>query len=130
MRSTFTFTGGEFHPNVHLGRELRREHTLDPALDNLASLAALGAREVAFRSAYVTGDYFRSIRGGLGVGVRSGLPLGRVSAMDYKAHWVEFGHRKVTRTGRVIGVVRGERILRRGATRAGLRTRKSRARIF
>lgn len=129
MRSSFTFTGGEFHPNVHLGRDLRREHTLDPALEALAKLGALGAREIAVRSAYDSGDYFQSIKGGVGVGIRSGLAVGRVSAADFKARWVEFGHRKVTRDRRVIGVVRGKRVLTKGARRSGLRV-KARRRGF
>jgi hypothetical protein len=129
MRSSFKFAGGEFRPNVHLSKDLRRGRTLDPALDDLAKLGALGAREIAFRVAYDSGDYFRSIHGGLGVGVRSGLPVGRISATDHKANWVESGHRKVTRDHRVIGVVRGRRVLQRGARRAGLRVR-SRKRVF
>ena len=120
MRSVMRFPGGEFHPNVQLNRDLRRQHELDQELAQLAELAALGAREVAVRVAYDQGDYFSSIHGGLGAN-RNGLVVGRVSADDYKAHWVERGW--TTRSGTV---VKGRNVLRRGARRAGLRVRAGR----
>lgn len=122
MRSVFRFDGGEFHPNFRLNADLRREHTLDGELQRLAQEAALGARELAFRVAYDSGDYYRSIRGGLATN-RRGLPVGRVAASDFKAHWIERGHRKVTVNGRVFGFAPGKQILARGGRRAGLRVR-------
>ena len=122
MRSAFKFAGGEFRPNFKLNRDLRKQHTLDDVLGRLAGLAALGAREIAVRVAYDRGDYYGSIRGGLGLS-RRGLTVGRVSAGDFKANWIENRYRLVTRSGRVVGTVKGRNVLRRGARRAGLRVR-------
>lgn len=118
MRSVFRLPGGgEFHPNLQLNRDLRQQHVLDDELRSLAELASLGAREIAVREAFDTGDYYGSIHGGLGTN-RKGLTVGRVSADDHKAHWVEFGWR--TTSGRQVP---GKNVLRRGARRAGLSVR-------
>ena len=117
MRSVFRLPGGEFHPNVQLNRDLRQQHVLDDELRRLAELSALGAKEIAVRVAFDEGDYFRSIHGGLGVN-RKGLTVGRVSADDVKADWIERGYTQ--HPGRRIP---GKNVLRRGARRAGLRVR-------
>lgn len=140
MRSVFRIPGGEFHPNVQLGRDIRQQGTMDEELRQLAELAALGAKEIAVRVAFDQGDYFQSIHGGLGTN-RNGLTVGRVSADDFKAHWIESGYRTIrgqgvksgdrgrrTRirnleSGADLGFVKGKNVLRRGARRAGLRVR-------
>jgi hypothetical protein len=122
MRSVFRFPGGEFHPNVQLGRDIRQQGIMDDELRRLADLVTLGAKEIAVRSAFDEGDYYRSIHGGLGRN-RKGLVVGRTSADDFKADWIERGHRIVTRDGRMVGTVKGKNVLARAARRAGLRVR-------
>jgi hypothetical protein len=118
MRSVFRLKGGgEFHPNVQLNRDLRQQGVLDDELRRLAELSALGAREIAVRVAFDQGDYFRSIHAGLGRN-RNGLTVGRVSADDFKADWIERGY--THESGKRIP---GRNVLRRGARRAGLRVR-------
>lgn len=126
MRSVFRFPGGEFHPNVGLNADMRREGLLDDELARLADLAALGAREIAFRVAYdetnvTEPHYFDSIHGGLGRNQR-GLTVGRVSADKFTANWIErgFTHHPGRRR------IPGKNVLRRGARRAGLKVRRSR----
>jgi hypothetical protein len=125
MRSVFKVPNGEFHPNLKLNEDMRRDHQFDQELDHLANLAALGAKEIALRVAFDRGDYFSSIHAGLGNN-RRGLVVGRVSATDFKAHWIERGHRIVTRDGRVVGQAKPKNVLARGARRAGLRVRSRR----
>jgi hypothetical protein len=125
MRSVYRFQGGEFHPNFKLSRDLREQHTLDGELERLARLATLGAREIAFRVAFDRGDYFGSIRGGLGRN-RRGLTVGRVSADDFKADWIERGHRIVARNSQMVGMAKPKNVLRRGIRRAGLPIRARR----
>lgn len=122
MRSVMKFRGGELHPNTKLGGEIRSSGVLADELERRAQLAALGAKEIALRVAFDKGDYFASIHAG--VAVRSdGVTVGRVSADDFKAHWIENPHRLVARDGRVVRVVPGRNVLRRGARRAGLKVR-------
>lgn len=109
--------GVVFAPNWDLGRDLRQQGVLDDELRNLADLAALGAKEIAVREAFDTGDYYESIHGGLGEN-RNGLTVGRVSADDFKADWLERGY--THSSGKRIP---GKNILRRGARRAGLSVR-------
>jgi hypothetical protein len=110
------------YPNYKLGPELRRTGVFDDELRRLTDDAALGAKEIAVKQAFDTGDYFASIHGELGHN-RKGLRVGLVVADDYKAHWVERGW--VTRSGTI---VKGKNILRRGGRRAGLRVRAPRKR--
>lgn len=144
MQSVFRFPGGEFRPNFQLNRDLRQQHVLDDELRRLAELAALGAREIAVRVAFDTGDYFGSIRGRLDRG-RTGLSVGRVVADDFKANWIEYGYRTIrgqgsrggdrgrrTRIrnlgeGAELGRVPGRKVLAKGARRAGLRVRPRRS---
>lgn len=126
MRSVFRFKGGEFRPNVGLNADMRTEHALDDELRHRAELAALGAKEIAVRVAFDTGAYFGSIHPALGKNQR-GLTVGRVTATDFKAHWIEKGHRIVTRDGRQAGFVKGKNVLARGGRRAGLRVRTRRS---
>jgi hypothetical protein len=127
VRSVIRFKGGEFHPNFKLGDDLRRQHQVDPHLARLANEAALGAREVALRVAFDQGDYFGSISGGLDTN-RRGLAVGRVVATDFKALWIERGHRIIARDGTEVGRARPKNVLARGARRAGLRFRRARVR--
>ena len=120
MRSVFKFPGGEFHPNFKLNEDLRRQHVIDPQLERWAQEAALGAREIAVRVAFDQGDYFASIHAGLATN-RRGLAVGRISAPDFKALWIERGWQ--TSTGRQ---VKGRNVLRRGLRKTGLRVRSSR----
>jgi hypothetical protein len=129
--------GFVFEPNYQLGHDLRRAGALDPALQNLAAEITLTAKEIAVREAFDTGDYMESIHGGLGKG-RTGYVVGRVSADDHKANWIEYGHRTIhgAGTGRrrirnlqgevSFGMVKGRHILRRAARRSGLRVRNRR----
>jgi hypothetical protein len=113
------------YPNYKLGAELRRTGVFDDELRRLTSEAALGAKELAVRQAFNTGDYFSSIHGELGHN-RKGLRVGLVVADDYKAHWIERGWRHHSH-GQPTGVIiRGKNILRRGGRRAGLRVRAPR----
>jgi len=126
-----------FEPNYQLGHDLRRSGVLDSALNQFAAEVALTAKELAVREAFDTGDYMGSIHGGLGKG-RTGYVVGRVSADDFKANWIEYGHRTVHGggTGRTrirnlqgetsFGMVKGRHILRRAARRSGLRVRNRR----
>ena len=126
-----------FEPNYNLGHDLRRSGVLDPALLGFAAEITLTAKELAVREAFDTGDYMGSIHGGLGKG-RTGFVVGRVSADDFKANWIEYGHRTVhgAGTGRTrirnlqgetsFGMVKGRHILRRAARRSGLRVRNRR----
>jgi hypothetical protein len=110
------------YPNYKLGAELRRTAVFDDELRRLTADAALGAKELAVKQAFDSGDYFSSIHGELGNN-RKGLRVGLVVADDYKAHWVERGW--ITRSGTI---VKGKKILARGGRRAGLRVRAPRKR--
>ncbi len=108
-------------PNWALGRDLRRTHDFDPTLAPYIAQITLTARELAVRDAFEHGDYLASIHGEIRpVG---GQNVGLVAADDFKANWIERGW--TTRSGTS---VKGKRILRRAARRAGLRYRSPRKR--
>jgi hypothetical protein len=108
-------------PNWQLGRDLRRTHTFDPTIQPYLAEITLAARELAVRDAFDQGDYFGSIHGE--VRPVRGQNVGLVMADDFKANWIERGW--TTRAGTT---VKGKRILRRAARRAGLRYRAPRKR--
>jgi hypothetical protein len=129
--------GFVFEPNYDLGHDLRRSGVLDHALNQLAGEIALTAKEIAVREAFDTGDYMDSIHGRLATG-RTGYVVGHVQADDFKANWIEYGHRTIhgAGTGRRrirnltgetnFGMVKGRHVLRRAARRSGLRVRNRR----
>ena len=117
------------YPNYKLGPELRKAGVFDDELRRLADLGALGAREIAVKEFFGVdshtgqiGAYYHSIHSDLGHN-RKGLRVGLVVASDWKAHFAERGW--TTRSGTV---VKGRRILARGARRSGLRVRAPRRR--
>jgi len=126
-------------PNWNLGHDVRAAGIFDAEIRILGERAALGAKEVAVKEAFETGAYFSSIHFEIATGKR-GEQIGRVVADDFKAGWIERGHRTVRGqgTGRKrlrnlqgtpsTGFVKGRNILRRGARRAGLRVRGPRKR--
>jgi hypothetical protein len=114
-------------PNWKLGADIRRTHNFDPTLAPYIAEIELVARELAVRDAFGAGDYFGSIHGEITTTVK-GQHVGLVAADDFKANWLERGHRIVTHDGRMVGTVKGKRILRRAARRAGLRYRPPRKR--
>jgi hypothetical protein len=114
------------YPNYQLGAELRRTAIYDAELRQLASMAALGAKEIAVKSFFgvdshtgAVGAYYDSIHAELGRN-RRGLRVGLVVADDWKAHWAEKGW---TANGTP---VKAKNILRRGGRKAGLRVRAPR----
>lgn len=139
MPRSFRRGNVELQPNWQLGRDVRRSGVLDPEVRRLAELAVLGAKEIAVKEAFDTGDYFASIHVEFAVDKHGGH-IAQAVADDFKAGWIERGHKTVqgTGTGRqrirqltgepTLGFVKGRNILRRGARRAGLRTRAPRRR--
>jgi hypothetical protein len=49
------------------------------------------AKDLARQEAYLTGDYYRSLRTSTGVSKEDKAMAGRVNAWDWKAGWIEFG---------------------------------------
>lgn len=88
--------------------EIVRSQPISDHVQDIARGIALDAKSLARVEAYASGDYYRSIEAG--AGVRDGRAVGRVSAGDFKAGWIEFGTRRQP----------PKAILRRAAEAAGV----------
>lgn len=93
-----------------LGTHASTHGPMERVLGDRADQVAHHARVIARREFYRTGAYTRSIHAETGMNQQGEL-VGRVVATDWKAHWAEFGTRRM----------RAHHILARAAQQVGFR---------
>jgi hypothetical protein len=84
---------GRFIPNPIGIQQLKVGAQMKYMLHEVAETITEAAKELARSEAYLSGDYYRSIRPASGIEKTESGPaaIARVNAWDWKAGWIEFG---------------------------------------
>jgi hypothetical protein len=83
----------KFLPNPDFERQLGNDPLYVAWLKSVADEAAESAKSLAQSDAYETGQYMGHITGD--VVSEGGKKFARLNAWSFKAHWIEFGTRKM-----------------------------------